>query len=113
MLTNAQRIPWGKPWDRQRISGKPRRKFMSVPGLRFLYLDYPIRRYVLQLLHLARRPTDFDQIDGRLRAQSEVHRTGTGGRVTTRRSDVVELCPVSRDDLDSGANRVAIALGPL
>src|SRR5450759_1493355 len=32
--TNGELIPWGKPWDRQRISGKLRRKFMSVPGLR-------------------------------------------------------------------------------
>src|SRR5450759_3218965 len=29
--TNGEGIPWGKPWDRQRISGKLRRKFMSVP----------------------------------------------------------------------------------
>jgi hypothetical protein len=35
--TNGQRIPRGKPWDRQRISGKRRRKFMSVPGLRRIF----------------------------------------------------------------------------
>src|ERR1039457_4933746 len=30
----AQRFPWGKPWDRQPISGKLRLKLVSVPGLR-------------------------------------------------------------------------------
>src|ERR1039458_7619450 len=66
----------------------------SVPGLRFLYLDDPIGRYAFQLLHLARRPADFDQIHERVGAQSEMHRAGTGGSVTTRRRDVVELCLV-------------------
>src|ERR1039458_4860045 len=28
----AQRVPWGKPWDRQPISGKLRRKFGVSPG---------------------------------------------------------------------------------
>jgi hypothetical protein len=27
----AQRVPWGKPWDRQPISGKLRRKFGVSP----------------------------------------------------------------------------------
>src|ERR1017187_1252780 len=31
---NGEHIPLGKPWDRQRVSGKLRRKLMSVPGLR-------------------------------------------------------------------------------
>src|ERR1035441_410836 len=29
----ARRVPLGKPWDRQPISGKLRRKLASVPGL--------------------------------------------------------------------------------
>src|ERR1017187_796929 len=39
--TNARAHPVGKPWDRQRISGKPRRKFMSVPGLRRISAHLP------------------------------------------------------------------------
>jgi len=39
--TNGERIPRGKPWDRQRISGKLRRKFMSVPGLRRISARLP------------------------------------------------------------------------
>src|SRR5450759_6025495 len=30
--TNVERVPWGKPWDRQPISGKLRRKFGVRPG---------------------------------------------------------------------------------
>src|ERR1019366_10518144 len=36
-----EHIPRGKPWDRQRISGKLRRKFMSVPGLRRISAQRP------------------------------------------------------------------------
>src|ERR1017187_10131238 len=32
--TNGKSVPLGKPWDRQPNSGKLRRKFVSVPGLR-------------------------------------------------------------------------------
>ena len=32
--TNGQAVPRGKPWDRQPVSGKLRRKLVSVPGLR-------------------------------------------------------------------------------
>jgi hypothetical protein len=35
--THGERILWGKAWDRQRISCKRRRKFMSVPGLRRIH----------------------------------------------------------------------------
>src|ERR1017187_7964606 len=30
--TNGERIPWGKPWDRQPVSGKLRRKLGVSPG---------------------------------------------------------------------------------
>ena len=36
-----EHISGGKPWDRQRISGKLRRKFMSVPGLRRISAQRP------------------------------------------------------------------------
>src|ERR1035441_4235895 len=39
---NGQCIPRGKPWDRQRISGKRRRKFVSVPGLRRISTIQPV-----------------------------------------------------------------------
>jgi hypothetical protein len=45
---------------------------------RFLYANHAIRHYALKLLHLARRPMDFDQIYRRIGAQSEVHWAGTG-----------------------------------
>ena len=30
--TNGQHVPWGKPWDRQPVSGKVRRKLGVSPG---------------------------------------------------------------------------------
>ena len=35
---------WGKPWDRQPISGKLRRKSVSVPGLRRIAARLPPKR---------------------------------------------------------------------
>ena len=48
-----EHIPRGKPWDRQRISGKPRRKFMSVPGLRRIAAHLP--KTVNLIKHLSAR----------------------------------------------------------
>src|ERR1039457_5120253 len=38
----CERIPLGKPWDRQPNSGKLRRKLVSVPGLRRISAAYAV-----------------------------------------------------------------------
>jgi hypothetical protein len=41
--TNGELIPWGKPWDRQPISGKLRRKFgVSPTGVRGTRKDFRV-----------------------------------------------------------------------
>src|SRR5450759_5742976 len=39
-----ERIPWGKPWDRQPISGKLRRKFGVSPGFAAYFAPQPPKR---------------------------------------------------------------------
>src|ERR1017187_2336356 len=48
----AQRFPWGKPWDRQPVSGKLRRKLGVSPG----FAAYAPQERVGQARRPARRP---------------------------------------------------------
>ena len=39
--TGGELIPWGKPWDRQPVSGKLRRKLGASPGFAAHFLLAP------------------------------------------------------------------------
>src|ERR1035441_5716994 len=108
--TNGQHIPWGKPWDRQPVSGKLRRKLGVSSGFAAHFCPAPPKRlstwhsdhglglwYKLNMREIA--ISKFKATC--LAVLEDVRRTGAPVRVTRFGRPVAEVVPTSPETVSS------------